>query len=97
CREVAKVASTIPFDPRACREVAKTTSTMTLRPLDKLEDRECVLYDEKSFSLSFCLVKRAKTGAKRAEKNEMNKFKTVSKINHCLIRKTGTVGGKLPF
>ncbi|MEG1759587.1 MAG: hypothetical protein RR258_04110, partial [Alistipes sp.] len=26
-------------DPRACREVARSTSTVTLRPLDKLEDR----------------------------------------------------------
>ncbi|MEG0500582.1 MAG: hypothetical protein RR550_05595, partial [Rikenellaceae bacterium] len=29
--------------PQACREVAKTISTVTLRPLDRLEDRECFL------------------------------------------------------
>ncbi|MEG1759946.1 MAG: hypothetical protein RR258_05950, partial [Alistipes sp.] len=27
-------------DPRACREVEKTISAVTLRPLDRLEDRE---------------------------------------------------------
>ncbi|MEG1885346.1 MAG: hypothetical protein RR182_03585, partial [Alistipes sp.] len=28
------------IDPRACREVARSLDVLTLRPLDKLEDRE---------------------------------------------------------